>query len=72
MNVGGWLNTEPFIVPGLYERYHDSVPTPVDEWTLSLAMGSNITAVMTEHYETFITERDFMEIAAAGFNYVRV
>lgn len=69
VNLGGWLNTEPFIVPSLYEKYN---PSAVDEWTLSLAMGANLEKEMTEHYDTFITEQDFMEIAAAGLNWVRM
>ncbi|CED85254.1 E [Phaffia rhodozyma] len=72
VNLGGWLNTEPFIAPALYEKYYNSTPQAKDEWTLSLAMGSNLEAEMTEHYETFITEQDFMEIAAAGFNFIRI
>lgn len=35
-------------------------------------MGKNLKKEMTEHYETFVTEHDFMEIAAAGFNFVRM
>lgn len=35
-------------------------------------MGNNLTAALTEHYETFITERDFAEIASAGLNWVRL
>lgn len=35
-------------------------------------MGPNLAVEMEEHYRTFITERDFMEVAAAGFNYVRI
>ena len=27
---------------------------------------------MTEHYETFITEQDFAEIAGAGLNWIRM
>lgn len=73
VNLGGWLNTEPFIVPGLYEKYaNGSAGTAVDEYTLSINMGDNLTAAMTEHYDTFITERDFYEIAAAGLNWVRL
>ncbi|KAK8864596.1 hypothetical protein IAR55_001846 [Kwoniella newhampshirensis] len=74
VNVGGWLVTEPFIVPGLYEKYFNGPNniTAVDEYTLSLNMGENLTAAMTEHYETFITEKDFADIAAAGLNYVRI
>ena len=35
-------------------------------------MGSNLTAAMTEHYETFITEADIAEIASYGMNWVRI
>lgn len=69
VNLGGWLNTEPFIVPALYEKYY---PEAIDEWTLSVAMGANLATEMEEHYKTFVTERDFMEIAAAGMNWVRM
>ncbi|WVW84155.1 hypothetical protein I302_106184 [Kwoniella bestiolae CBS 10118] len=73
VNLGGWLNTEPFIVPALYEKYHEvNGQTAIDEYTLSQNMGSNLTAAMTEHYETFITEKDFIEIASAGLNWVRL
>ncbi|WVR06874.1 hypothetical protein IAU60_003910 [Kwoniella sp. DSM 27419] len=73
VNVGGWLVTEPFIVPGLYEKYATvNGQTAIDEYTLSQNMGDNLTAAMTEHYETFITERDFAEMASAGINWVRI
>lgn len=95
VNLGGWLNTEPFIVPGLYEKYYNTTPRAVDEYTLCQAMGANRDAEMEEHYKTFITEQDLcvlyrplspsafladpfssrtssMEIAAAGFNFVRI
>jgi glucan 1,3-beta-glucosidase len=73
VNLGGWFNTEPFIVPGLYEIYaNGSAGTAVDEYTLSQNMGANLTAAMTEHYQTFITERDFAEIASAGLSWIRL
>ncbi|OWZ33521.1 glucan 1,3-beta-glucosidase [Cryptococcus neoformans AD2-60a] len=73
VNLGGWLVIEPFIVPGLYEKYaNGSAGTAIDEYTLSINMGDNLTAALTEHYETFITERDFAEIVAAGLNWVRI
>ncbi|BEI86816.1 hypothetical protein CcaverHIS002_0701620 [Cutaneotrichosporon cavernicola] len=73
VNLGGWLNTEPFIVPGLYERYSTGpAGTTVDEYTLSINMGTDLEKAMTEHYDTFITERDFMEITAAGLNWIRL
>ncbi|KAJ7133535.1 glycoside hydrolase family 5 protein [Mycena epipterygia] len=73
VNLGGWLVTEPFITPALYEKYVNSSSIPiVDEWTLSIAMGSNLATEMEEHYKTFITEQDFANIAAAGLNWVRI
>ncbi|KAJ4481901.1 glycoside hydrolase family 5 protein [Lentinula aciculospora] len=74
VNLGGWLVTEPFIVPSLYEKYVNNSQNIVvlDEWSLSLAMGSNLTSEMENHYKTFITEQDFAEIAAAGLNWVRI
>ena len=73
VNVGGWLDTEPFIVPGLYETYSNGTAgTSVDEYTLIQNMGDNATAIMTEHYNTFITERDFVEMVSNGINWVRL
>ncbi|KAI3479652.1 hypothetical protein L1887_58273 [Cichorium endivia] len=77
VNLGGWLVTEPFIVPALYEPYENTSNPAVDEFTLSqryLSEGGadNLRAKMTEHYETFITEQDFANIAAAGLNWVRL
>jgi aryl-phospho-beta-D-glucosidase BglC (GH1 family) len=34
-------------------------------------MGADKAAKMEEHYKTFITEKDFAEIAAAGLNWIR-
>lgn len=77
VNLGGWLITEPFIVPALYEKYQNASPPAVDEWTLSEAMlndtspGGGIQQ-LEQHYQTFITEQDFAQIAAAGLNWVRL
>ncbi|GJE83932.1 glycoside hydrolase family 5 protein [Phanerochaete sordida] len=77
VNLGGWLITEPFIVPALYEKYQNATPPAVDEWTLSEAMlndtspGGGIQQ-MEDHYKTFITEQDFAQIAGAGLNWVRL
>ncbi|KAF8887157.1 glycoside hydrolase superfamily [Infundibulicybe gibba] len=73
VNLGGWLVTEPFICPGLYEKYINNSAVPVvDEWTLSIAMGANLAKEMEQHYATFITEKDFADIAGAGLNWVRI
>ncbi|KAG5717966.1 putative glucan 1,3-beta-glucosidase D [Termitomyces sp. T112] len=76
VNLGGWLNTEPFIVPALFEPYLSNTQPAVDEWTLSEAMRSDTAnggiTQLEDHYKTFITEKDFAEIAGAGLNYVRI
>ncbi|KAF8182287.1 exo-beta-1,3-glucanase [Pholiota molesta] len=73
VNLGGWLVTEPFISPALFEEYvNSSSLAVVDEWTLSLAMGADLATKMENHYKTFITEKDFADIAAAGLNWVRI
>ncbi|KAF7345315.1 Glycoside hydrolase [Mycena sanguinolenta] len=72
VNIGGWLVTEPFITPALYQTVQASAPsgiTVVDEYTLLQAGGQ---AALEDHYKTFITEQDFMQIAAAGLNFVRI
>lgn len=71
VNLGGWLNLEPFISPALYEPFY---PNAVDEWTLSeliQARDGNLNAI-EEHYKTFIVEEDFAMIAAAGLNWIRI
>jgi aryl-phospho-beta-D-glucosidase BglC (GH1 family) len=71
VNIGGWLVLEPFITPALYEPFNGSA---VDEWTLSTLIQTrdgNLNAIQN-HYDTFITEEDFAQIAAAGLNWVRI
>lgn len=73
VNLGGWFVTEPFIVPGLYEAYpNGTAGVSVDEYTLSENMGDQLQSAMEEHYQTFITEDDFMKIADAGLSWIRL
>ncbi|GAA5946560.1 hypothetical protein JCM3775_002138 [Rhodotorula graminis] len=74
VNLGGWLTLEPFITPHLFEPFLDA-PTPAeDEYTLSqnLRDQGRLMSTLREHYDTFITEKDFIAIAAAGLNWVRI
>lgn len=50
-------HTAAFIVPGLYEQYQTGVVQAIDEYTLSQAMGANLSVAMEEHYRTFIVRR---------------
>ncbi|TBU45754.1 glycoside hydrolase [Dichomitus squalens] len=76
VNVGGWLVTEPFIVPALYEQYVNTSNPAFDEWDLSQRMAADTAnggiSQLENHYKTFITEKDFADIAAAGLNFVRI
>lgn len=72
VNLGGWLVTEPFITPSLYEPYAKD-PKPVsDEWHLCQKLGDKMASTIENHYATFFTEEDFAEIASAGLNWVRI
>ncbi|KAJ7581427.1 exo-beta-1,3-glucanase [Mycena floridula] len=79
VNIGGWLTLEPFmqaIAPAMYEPYQTGSPQAVDEWTLHTRLAADTAkggiSQLETHYQTFITEQDFAEIAAAGLNYVRI
>ncbi|QRW00897.1 Cellulase (glycosyl hydrolase family 5 protein) [Ceratobasidium sp. AG-Ba] len=77
VNLGGWLVLEPFITPALYEPYMNATIPAVDEWTLCTNLANDtssggVAKVLENHYNTFITEQDFAQIAGAGLNWVRI
>lgn len=58
---------EPFITPSLFEPFDGTTDTPfatdnpvVDEWTLSVALGSSMAATITHHYATFIVSHSLL------------
>lgn len=71
VNLGGWLVLEPWITPSLFDNTGN--PNIVDEWTFCQLQDRNTAmGVLTNHWNTWITEADFAAIAAAGLNHVRV
>ncbi|KAF9513357.1 glycoside hydrolase family 5 protein [Hydnum rufescens UP504] len=73
VNLAGWLVLEPFITPAYFEKY----PGTLDEWSLSLAIANDpssggLQTVLENHYNTFVTEQDFAQIAGAGLSWVRI
>jgi len=71
VNLGGWLVLEPWITPSIFDNTGNA--DIVDEWTFgSLQSKSTATSVLTNHWNTWITESDFEAIAAAGLNHVRL
>ena len=72
VNIGGWLNIEPFITPSFFDQFSTSDGV-VDEWTLSEKLGLTQTRTQLEqHYSSWVNEQTFAEIQAAGFDHVRI
>ncbi|KIY67787.1 glycoside hydrolase family 5 protein [Cylindrobasidium torrendii FP15055 ss-10] len=71
VNVGGWLVLEPWITPSLFENTGNEAI--VDEYTFGQLQDPAVAkAKLQAHWDTFITELDFIEIANAGLNHVRL
>ncbi|KAH7910928.1 glycoside hydrolase family 5 protein [Hygrophoropsis aurantiaca] len=71
VNLGGWLVLEPWITPSLFDNTGNE--NIVDEWTFGqLQDQDTATAVLQNHWNTWITADDFANIAAAGLNHVRL
>src|SRR5258708_8591328 len=66
VNLGGWLNTEPFISPALYEKYLGAQTPAIDEWTLSTNMAADSAGggreQLEQHYSTLILPQSFFSI----------
>ena len=69
VNLGGWLVTEPWITPSLYEA---AGPAAVDEWTLCQTLGGQAQSTLEAHWASFITQGDISEIASRGLNHLRI
>ncbi|KAH9923655.1 glycoside hydrolase superfamily [Fomitopsis serialis] len=82
VNLGGWLVLEvrsplghcqphPWITPSLFDNTgNDNI---VDEWTFGeLQDTATATSALQNHWNTWITEQDLADIAAAGLNHVRL
>ncbi|TFY50297.1 hypothetical protein EVJ58_g11106, partial [Rhodofomes roseus] len=63
VNLGGWLVPEPFMQVSAYAYSYN---------LMNETSQGGLEGVLTNHYETFITEQDFAEIAGAGLNHVRI
>lgn len=68
VNLGGWFVLEPWITPSLFEGN-----AAVDEYTLTQELGKDAAeSKLSAHWNSFITEDDFGQIAGAGLNHVRI
>jgi len=61
---------EPWITPSIFDEVGDAA---VDEWTLTKVLGKEgARNRLLKHWESFISQADFDEIAAAGLTHVRI
>ncbi|PWN30870.1 glycoside hydrolase [Jaminaea rosea] len=71
VNIGGWLVSEPFIKPSLYDNTNDN--RVVDEYTMGQYKGVNdACSRLQSHWASWITADDFRQIKAANLNHVRI
>ncbi|CAC9889738.1 unnamed protein product [Aureobasidium pullulans] len=70
VNLGGWFVLEPWITPSIFDATPDNV---VDEYTYCETLGSDEAySRLSKHWDSWITEDDLHQIAAAGMNHVRI
>jgi len=68
VNTGGWFVLEPWITPSLFEGNGAK-----DEWTLTEQLGKDAArSKLQGHWNSFFTQDDFYQMAAAGLNHVRI
>ncbi|KAF5321474.1 hypothetical protein D9619_001134 [Psilocybe cf. subviscida] len=71
VSIGGWLNLEAWVTPSLFTNSGDI--RIIDEWTFGQYQDpAKALQTLQNHWDTFITEQDFADIAAAGLNHVRL
>ncbi|WVR04483.1 hypothetical protein IAU60_001486 [Kwoniella sp. DSM 27419] len=67
VNLGGWLLTEQWITPSLYNG------DAADEWHLCTQLGKKkCLSVLQDHWGSFFTKSDFEEMKDAGLNSLRI
>ncbi|ORY26053.1 glycoside hydrolase superfamily, partial [Naematelia encephala] len=67
VNLGGWLLTEQWITPSVYDSIAD------DEWSLCNVLGKKkCLSTLESHWSSFFTRDDFVDIKAAGLNALRI
>lgn len=68
VNTGGWFVLEPWITPSLFEGN-----AAKDEWTFTEILGKDAAkSRLQEHWNSWITQDDFNQMAGAGLNHVRI
>ena len=67
VNLGGWLVLEKWMTPSIFEGLE-----AVDETTYCVELGDKAEGMLKQHWDTFITRKDFVWLANIGINAVRI
>lgn len=67
VNLGGWLVLEKWMTPSLFEGL-----AATDETRLCVELGARAADRLRPHWETFVSESDFVWLAARGLAAVRI
>lgn len=68
VNLGNWLVLEKWMSPLIFE----GTDAEDEDWLNRLLPYDEIQKRMTEHRDTYVTEKDFENIASHGMNLVRI
>ncbi|KAF2755460.1 glucan 1,3-beta-glucosidase precursor [Pseudovirgaria hyperparasitica] len=72
VNLGGWFVLEPWITPSMFNDWADGNSVK-DEYTLTRTLGyDEAYRRLSAHWNSWITQDDFSQIAKAGLNHVRI
>ncbi|KAG8828955.1 exo-1,3-beta-glucanase [Serendipita sp. 399] len=71
VNLGGWFLMEPWITPSMFEKTGNA--GIVDEYTFGQYQDHGYaSSLLHQHWATWYTEQDFIDIASVGLNHVRL
>ncbi|KAI7888113.1 glycoside hydrolase superfamily [Mucor mucedo] len=68
VNLGNWLVLERWMDASIFEKH---APKAQDEWNFCKD-ASNPTQALKEHWNSWVTEEDFKQLAAIKANHVRI
>lgn len=72
VNLGGWFVLEPWITPSIFAEWSTNYLV-TDEYTFTQTLGqAEASSRLQRHWNTWITQDDFNQIAQAGLNHVRI
>lgn len=77
-NIGGWLVLEPWISPSLFYQFLMKEKDPnyenigMDSYTFCTALGDDANRWMRAHWDNFITEQVFKDLAARSIERIRL